>query len=74
MTETICATVPRELARRTGPAQALIPMPEYRCNVTLRDGQADGLRIDAVPFIRSHRMRDFLIAKVIDSETSVKQF
>jgi len=81
MTETICATVPRELARRTGPAQALIPMPEYRCNVTLRDGPADGLRVDGIPFIKesqdagfldseSHRFRDICQAVLIKRESS----
>ena len=44
-----------KFARRTGPALAPICMSKSLFNATLRDGQADGLSVDAIPSIKETR-------------------
>ncbi len=44
-----------KFARRTGPVLAPICMSNFLFNASLRDSQADGLSVDAIPSIKETR-------------------
>jgi len=47
-----------ESAQRTAPALLPIRMFRFISNATLRNDQANRLRVDAIPLRRNHMMRD----------------